>query len=310
MNRAGPRTPRGVERTWHSVSALVRVLFLSSSSSSSSLSAPPLPHAHIITWATPPHTDTRLTHAFVRGSPAAGPGHASPGVVVENFLTSSSSEWQRVASRRSPAEEPGFRGGLLSPPGLCVSHREVVRSPSREKSPVLGLYAPRSHPKPSSIMRGWRRRRNFAFVVLALRLWCLATATGKADNSQEGEWSPTQLSLIHCKWCCRCGASGWVKGTCCFKGLEMSLYFIVQQPEMLLFWFSCWKTRPESKDQSIIDKYLDTYMSHYYLKINHQRMSNISIYFEHFFNCCWWKGCCDTLLTWFYRWALIGLPRI
>ncbi|XP_035028203.2 disintegrin and metalloproteinase domain-containing protein 12 isoform X2 [Hippoglossus stenolepis] len=35
-------------------------------------------------------------------------------------------------------------------------------------------------------MRGWRRRRNFAFVVLALRLWCLSTATGTADHSQEG----------------------------------------------------------------------------------------------------------------------------
>ncbi|XP_069395074.1 disintegrin and metalloproteinase domain-containing protein 12 isoform X2 [Paralichthys olivaceus] len=35
-------------------------------------------------------------------------------------------------------------------------------------------------------MGGWRRQRNFAFLVLALRLWCLSTATGNADNPQEG----------------------------------------------------------------------------------------------------------------------------
>ncbi|XP_062257686.1 disintegrin and metalloproteinase domain-containing protein 12 [Platichthys flesus] len=39
-------------------------------------------------------------------------------------------------------------------------------------------------------MRGWGRRRNFAFVVLALRLWCLSAATGTADSSREG--SPDQ----------------------------------------------------------------------------------------------------------------------
>ncbi|XP_069548923.1 disintegrin and metalloproteinase domain-containing protein 12 isoform X2 [Brachyistius frenatus] len=31
-------------------------------------------------------------------------------------------------------------------------------------------------------MRGWRRRRNFAFLIFALRVWCLSTAAKNADN--------------------------------------------------------------------------------------------------------------------------------
>jgi len=41
------------------------------------------------------------------------------------------------------------------------------------------------------IMRTWRRRKNFAFLLLAFRVWCLSTATEHADaavlNTQEGE---------------------------------------------------------------------------------------------------------------------------
>uniref|UniRef100_A0A3Q1GTX0 ADAM metallopeptidase domain 12 n=1 Tax=Acanthochromis polyacanthus TaxID=80966 RepID=A0A3Q1GTX0_9TELE len=39
-------------------------------------------------------------------------------------------------------------------------------------------------------MRSWRRRRNFAFLILAFRVWCLSTAAENADNTvynkQEG----------------------------------------------------------------------------------------------------------------------------
>lgn len=46
-------------------------------------------------------------------------------------------------------------------------------------------------PPSPGIMRTWRRRRNFAFLIFALRVWCLSTAAESADstvhNTQEGE---------------------------------------------------------------------------------------------------------------------------
>lgn len=39
----------------------------------------------------------------------------------------------------------------------------------------------------AGIMRTWRRRMNFAFLVLALRVWCPSAAEQNADSTVSSE---------------------------------------------------------------------------------------------------------------------------
>lgn len=55
------------------------------------------------------------------------------------------------------------------------------------------------------IMRSWARRSNFAFLIFALRVWCLSTARENADNTvhnTEGKLSKSNsISHLYLCWC-------------------------------------------------------------------------------------------------------------
>lgn len=84
------------------------------------------------------------------------------------------------------------------------------------------------------MMRTWRRRKNFGFLILALRVWCLSTAAKHADsmvyNIQRGEWisllwiSVLSLSGLIVMYSCRCSATVWKRDFQCLHILFISLF--------------------------------------------------------------------------------------
>jgi len=93
-----------------------------------------------------------------------------------------------VSSSRHPWEVSG--GAAF----ITLSHRSV-----------LPRFTPTSPGKMS-----WRQRRNFAFLILTLRVWCLSTALEHTGN--EGEYATYLLTFLFFDillfmWCCRWGAT-------------------------------------------------------------------------------------------------------
>ncbi len=192
---SGFRTQRSPKRTWRSVAAPVREgmaspLHYSPASPHSAFSTAPCHHMSI---------SSTLKHlANTRVCTLFPPDCCPPNVWCrkEKFLTASFLKWQPAASLWTLGGEAFFfphTTPLLNCFHLCLlSPAWSVWSCCISKAVWPERFPSPASPPPSpGIMRTWRRRRNFAFLIFALRVWCLTTATENADNTvhniQEGE---------------------------------------------------------------------------------------------------------------------------